>query len=161
METPPHPIIEDVVARLLPRACREHVLGDLHERYVSTGQYVWDAVRTLPYALWGQIRRRTSPLLAAAHGIVHPRAGGPALAATGAAIAAITALVTVALRDAWVGRTWMSNLHLVLDAILAVALAGASHAFLHTIGSRLALEPAALLAGCATSVALLAGVRIS
>ena len=173
MEAGPHPIIEGVVARLLPRACREHVLGDLHERYVSTGQYVWDAVQTLPYAVWGQIRRTTSPLLAAAElgavfiafvgalGIVHPRAGGPAQAAAGAAIAAITALVTVALRDAWVGRTWRSNAYLMLDAILAVAFAGASHAFLHSIGSRLALEPAALLAGCATSVVLLAGVRIS
>jgi hypothetical protein len=49
----------------------------------------------------------------------------------------------------------------VLDAILGVALAGALHALLHTIGSRLALEPAALLAGCATSLALLAGVRVS
>lgn len=173
MEAHPHPIIEGIVARLLPPACREHVVGDLHERYVSTGQYVWDAARILPFAVWGQIRRTTSPVFAAAElgavyvaflgapGAVNPRALGTALAPTSAAIAAITALVTLALRDAWVGRTWRSNPHLVLDAILGAALAGASHALLRTIGSRLALEPAALLAGCATSLALLAGVRVS
>jgi hypothetical protein len=173
MEARPHPIIEGIVARLLPLACREHVLGDLHERYVSTGRYVWDATRTLPYAVWGQIRRTTSPLLAVAElgavyvaflgalGSVNLGALGTALAPIGAAIAAITALVTVALRDAWVGRTWRPNPYLVLDAILGVALAGASHALLHAIGSRFALEPAALLAGCAISLPLLAGVRIS
>jgi hypothetical protein len=173
MEARPHPLIEGIVARFLPPACREHVLGDLHERYVSTGQYVWDAARTVPFAVWGQIRRTTSPLFAAAElgavyvafltaiGVVNPRALGTALAPAGAAIAAITALITVALRDAWVGGTWRSTPHRVLDAILGVALAGASHALLRTIGSRLALEPAALLAGCGTSLPLLAGVRVS
>jgi hypothetical protein len=173
MEASPHPIVEGIVARLLPPACREHVLGDLHERYVSTGQYVWDAARTVPFAVWGQMRRRTSPLFAAAElgavyiaflgaiGVVNARAFGTALAPLSAAIAAITALVTVALRDAWVGGTRRSHSHLVLDAMLGVALAGASQALLRTIGSRLALEPAALLAGCATSLAFLAGVRVS
>jgi hypothetical protein len=105
MEARPHPIIEDIVARLLPPSCREHVLGHLHERYVSVGQYVWDAARTLPYAVWGQIRRTTSPLLAAAElcavyvafltplGSVNPRALGSTVALIGAAIPAITALV--------------------------------------------------------------------
>jgi hypothetical protein len=97
----------------------------------------------------------------AALGIVNPRALGTGVASSGAAIAAITALVAVALRDAWVGRTWRSNPQLVLDAMLGAALAGASHALLHTIGSPLALEPAALLVGCATSFALLAGFRVS
>jgi hypothetical protein len=45
--------------------------------------------------------------------------------------------------------------------MLGVGVAGASHAFLRSVGSRLALEPAALLVGCATSLLLLAGVRIS
>ncbi len=173
MEACPHPIIEEVVARLLPPACREHVVGDLHERYVSAWQYIWSAARTVPFAVWGQIRRTTSPGLAAAElgavyvsflgalGTVNPRALGSLLAPTSAAIAAVAALVTVALRDAWVGRTWRSTPHLVLDAILGVAMAAASHALLRTIGSRLALEPAALLAACATSLALLAGVRVS
>jgi len=94
-------------------------------------------------------------------GSVNLRALGTALAPMSAAIAALTALVTLALRDAWVGRTWRSNPNLVLDAILGVALAGASLALLRAIGSRFALEPAALLAGCATSLPLLAGVRIA
>ena len=35
---------EAIVAVFVPPACREEVLGDLHERYRSPGQYGVDAV---------------------------------------------------------------------------------------------------------------------
>ncbi len=47
-----------------------------------------------------------------------------------------------------------SAAHRVLDAILGVALAGASHALLRTIGSRLALEPLGWLAAFMMDVGL-------
>ena len=62
MEPTSHPpkIIETIAGLLLPRACREQVLGDLHERYVPPFQYTLDVVRTLPFAVASQIRRRSS-----------------------------------------------------------------------------------------------------
>ena len=64
MEAGPHPVAERVVAWLLPPPCREHVLGDLYERNATTGRYVRDALRSMPFAVWGQVRRTTSPALA-------------------------------------------------------------------------------------------------
>jgi hypothetical protein len=51
--------LEWLVARALPRACREHVLGDLHESYTSAREYVTDAVPALAAAIFSQIRRVT------------------------------------------------------------------------------------------------------
>jgi hypothetical protein len=44
MEAGPPKVIEAVVRTLVPPASREHVLGDLRERYVSPGRYVIDAL---------------------------------------------------------------------------------------------------------------------
>lgn len=46
-----------LVKRLLPRACREYVLGDLHERYTSPLGYVRDAASVIPAEIIGQIRK--------------------------------------------------------------------------------------------------------
>jgi hypothetical protein len=35
--------MEALVGLLTPPACRDHVLGDLHERYSSPAQYLVDA----------------------------------------------------------------------------------------------------------------------
>jgi len=44
METRPHALAEAAVRALVPPASREHVLGDLQERFTSTRQYVFDAL---------------------------------------------------------------------------------------------------------------------
>jgi hypothetical protein len=60
-ETKPGPskMTETVVGLLVPPACREHVLGDLHERYTSPRQYLADATRATSAVILGQIRRTT------------------------------------------------------------------------------------------------------
>jgi hypothetical protein len=173
MEARPHPIIEAFIGRLLPPACREHVLGDLHERYISTGQYVHDAVRTIPFVIWGQIRRTSSaPLAIAEVGVVYvaflsalgtlsPDVLSDSSAPLRAAIPALAALVAVVLRDAWVGRRQRSSIHLAADAVLGLACAAVPQGLLVSGGSPLALRPNVLLAGCAMSLVLLSGVRIS
>jgi len=50
-------VVEAVVGWLLPPACRESVLGDLHERYSGLGPYVAEAARTVPMVIWSRIRR--------------------------------------------------------------------------------------------------------
>ena len=57
MTSRPPAAIESVVALFVPPLAREHVLGDLAERYTSRGQYVRDALRTVPAVVTSQIRR--------------------------------------------------------------------------------------------------------
>jgi hypothetical protein len=135
MEARPHPLVEAFVGRLLPPACREHVLGDLHERYVSASQYVHDAVRTIPFVIWGQIRRTSSaPLVTAEVGVVYvaflsalgmfdPSALSISSAPLRAGIPAFAALAVVVLRDAWIGRRPRPNAHIAADAVLGIGCA--------------------------------------
>lgn len=61
MESGPPQMIEKVVGVLLPPACREEVLGDLHERYAGRRPYLAEAVRTVPLVILSRIRRTTDP----------------------------------------------------------------------------------------------------
>jgi len=57
MRTSPPSVIESIVGLLVPPLAREHVLGDLAERYTSLGKYVLDTLRTVPAVVISQIRR--------------------------------------------------------------------------------------------------------
>jgi hypothetical protein len=57
METRPPALAEAVVGRLIPPACREHVLGDLRERYTTLPRYVVDVLAVVPMVVASQIRR--------------------------------------------------------------------------------------------------------
>src|SRR5262249_51456532 len=50
-------LIESIVGTLIPPICREEVLGDWSERYRTTTQYLWDAIKTLPFIIVSQARR--------------------------------------------------------------------------------------------------------
>lgn len=49
--------LETLAGILIPPACREEVLGDLHERYRSPGQYLGDLLSTAPFLILSRIRR--------------------------------------------------------------------------------------------------------
>jgi hypothetical protein len=57
----PSKFAEALVARLVPPACREEVLGDLHERFQSPRQYALDSLRTIPLVILSRIRRAVDP----------------------------------------------------------------------------------------------------
>ncbi len=59
MEARPSPIAEAIIGACLPPACREEVLGDLHERYQSSTHYLFDAFQTVPLVLASQVLRTT------------------------------------------------------------------------------------------------------
>jgi hypothetical protein len=59
MEPGPPKIVEAALAILLPPQCRESVLGDLHERFVSRRQYIGNAIVTVPLVILSQVRRVT------------------------------------------------------------------------------------------------------
>lgn len=58
MKTPPQALVF-VVRLLLPRVYRDHVLGDLEERYRSPAGYAVDGANAIAAAIAGQIRRTT------------------------------------------------------------------------------------------------------
>lgn len=147
MDTGPHPLAERVVARLLPPRCREHVLGDLYERNATTGRYVWDALRSVPFAVWGQVRRTTSPGLAcleggavyggflSAYGRIAPGALQTTDGVLGTVTPALTAVVVLALRDAWTGGPQRMSVRALVDAPLGVAIACATHVAVQALHS--------------------------
>ncbi len=55
--------LELFVGSLIPPACREEVLGDLWERYVSPGRYVAGGLRVALFVNLSRIRRTTSAQL--------------------------------------------------------------------------------------------------
>jgi len=57
----PPKTLETMVAALMPPACREHVLGDLYERYRNNWQYLCEALLILPMLVASRIRRTADP----------------------------------------------------------------------------------------------------
>jgi hypothetical protein len=55
--------LEAFVGLCLPPACREEVLGDLHEKYTGPWQYISLAMCVVPCVMLSRIRRTTDPLL--------------------------------------------------------------------------------------------------
>ena len=173
MEAGPHPLAERVVARLLPPPCREHVLGDLYERNATTGRYVWDALRSVPFAVWGQVRRTTSPGLACLQGgavyggflSAYGRVASSVLQTTdgvlGTLTPALTAVVVLALRDAWTGRPQRISIRALVDAPLCVAIACAAHVAVQTFGTHALGGSTVTMVAGVVSLLLLSLVRVS
>jgi hypothetical protein len=59
--------VRALVALLLPPACREEVLGDLHERNATSARFCIDAMRTVPHVIASRIRRIADPQLLFLH----------------------------------------------------------------------------------------------
>jgi hypothetical protein len=55
--------LESFVGSLIPPPCREEVLGDLCERYVSPGQYLIEGLRVALFVTLSRVRRTTDPQL--------------------------------------------------------------------------------------------------
>jgi len=69
MGNPVRERLEVLVGFFTPPACREEVLGDLHERNSTLARFCIDALRTLPLVIASRIRRTTDPQLLVLHAI--------------------------------------------------------------------------------------------
>jgi len=58
MPSPPRSL-ELLIGLLIPPACREEVLGDLHERFTNLPRYVADVLTSVPFVILSRIRRTT------------------------------------------------------------------------------------------------------
>jgi hypothetical protein len=59
MPSGPSQTLETIVGLFVPPACREEVLGDLHEKYGGTAQYILLALQTVPCVIVSRIWRTT------------------------------------------------------------------------------------------------------
>ena len=148
VETGPSALIEGVVRLLTPPACREHVLGDLWERYRSPGQYLKDAMWTLPFVIVSRIRRTASaPLLAFQAFSVFAIFAGPWMIPIPTAISAMAAAVAIlAIRQAYrvAAPRWPKGP--AMDA-LAASIGAALFSVLPQIGAHVSVWPGALDGG--------------
>jgi hypothetical protein len=102
LETRPPVLIDAVVRALIPPACREHVIGDLWERYRSPRQFVLDAAGTIPFVVASQIRRTSTLAGVVIHAFVLFVSLGASSRRPVAAVAALGgAMLGFVLRDAY------------------------------------------------------------
>jgi len=173
MRPAPPKAMEAVVGWLVPPACREEVLGDLHERFVSPRQYLADALSTVPLVVASQIRRTTDaqlrlieacalylPLLAAAWLI-----GGAALvheesALSRLAIPAAAGLLAMILGDAYADPRKGPVYARVSVAMLAGVCACFSQVVVWALSPGWLVPRSILILGASLGVLLLSAVRM-
>jgi len=172
MRSGPSKAAEAIVAIFVPPACREEVLGDLHERYTSTRQYGVEALRTVPLVIMSRIRRTADPqvllmqafawyvsFLGAAwlrdRAFLNEQWGLLRLAIPGA-----VAMFGLILEDAYAKPGWRSPLCLARGPVLGLGLALASQGMLRIRNPDLAVPSWIVFYGCATSLLLSTAVRI-
>ena len=173
MTPSPPRLLELIVGILIPPASREHVLGDLHERFESTPRYILDAIHTIPLVILSRIRRTADPqvLLMEAFALYtsfvlaawrsagieffEDQSGYLRLAAP----AAITLLALV-LIDAYADPRKRSPLRPILSAALAIALAFLSQTILAAGDPALAIPRWILIPGAAMALLLLSTLRM-
>jgi hypothetical protein len=148
--------LEFLVSRLVPPACREHVLGDFAERYTSAPQYAADALRTLPFVIAGQIRRTWDslsllmcviPAFVFFGGLVSRSDAVDSVTWLRALAPTIGVATAVILRSAYRGPDGGSSRRAVVDATVAVACVLLSQAALAAIYPLWVLAPPAALGG--------------
>ena len=168
----PSKTAEAIVAVFVPPACREEVLGDLHERYSSSGQYGLDAVRTIPLVIISRIRRTADHqvLLMQAFALYASFLGAAWLkdrtflsdqwGLLRLAIPAGMAMLGLILEDAYAKPGRRSPLKLARGPVLGLGLALASQGIFRISNPDLALPTWIMFYGCALSLLLSSAVRM-
>jgi hypothetical protein len=163
METRPPEMMERIVRRLVPVVSREHVIGDLSERYVSPGQYLLDAVRTVPFVIVSRIRRTQHPVLVAFlafllwFAVFYGNMQKSWLVATVPTLAGVVALV---LRDVYRTPGPMRPREAAMDIAVYAALIAFSQGLIALFAPHLLLSKAALFVGFPLSCVLLYFLRL-
>ncbi len=162
---------EMIVAILLPPACREEVLGDLHECFRSRLRYAADALSTVPLVILSRIRRTSEPRILLIQAFVSylsflcaaRLADGAILVEpwglTRLAIPAAMGLLGLILDDAYARSGPRSKLNLARGPVLGQVFALVSQEIFRIGSPDLALPRAIVLCGCAISVVLSFTVR--
>lgn len=172
MYSGPSKAVEAIVAVFVPPACREEVLGDLHERYSSPRQYTLDALRTVPLVIISRIRRTADPqILLIQAFVLYVSFLGAAWLRDRAllreqwgllrlAIPAAMAILGLILDDTYANPGRRSALNLARGPVLGLIFVLASQEMFRISNPDLALPPWITFYGCAMSFLLSSAVRM-
>jgi hypothetical protein len=172
MPSGPSKTAEAIVALFVPAACREEVLGDLHERYRSSRHYAVDAFVTVPLVIASRIRRTADPqfLLLQACALYAAFLGAAWLndraflrepwGLLRLAIPAGIALFSLVLVEAYAKPGPRSSFNLVRGPALGLGLALASQGMFRVSQSHLTIPGWITLYGCTIGLLLSSAVRI-
>jgi hypothetical protein len=169
MHSGPSKSAEAIVGILVPPACREEILGDLHERFTSGRQYALDALRTVPLVIISRIRRTQDPQVLVIQGfalylsflcaawltdraLLRDQLGHLRLA-----IPAVMVMLGLILDDVYANSGRRPAVSLARGPLLGVVLALASQAM---SGRNIALPRWTTLYGCAMGLLLSSAVRM-
>jgi hypothetical protein len=163
---------EAIVAILLPPACREEVLGDLHERYRSPLQFAWDVLWTIPMVIVSRIRRTADPQITLLQAL------GLSVAFLGSAwfkdsallrepwgllrtaIPAAMSLLGLLLEDAWADPRRSTARSPARGPLVAACFAILSEGVLAVTNPRLTVSLWVLINGCAMGLLLMTSIRL-
>jgi len=171
MPGPPH-FLEILVGLFIPPACREEVLGDLHERYTGLAHYVADALSTVPLVILSRIRRTTDfqVLLMEAFAVYLSFWGAARfddaaflnarLGLLRLAIPTATALLALMLEDAYAIPGRRGPLKAVRGPVFGIGMALLSQAILSVGNPELPLPRWILWCGAGTGLLLVGAVRM-
>jgi hypothetical protein len=172
MYSGPSKTAEAIVAVFVPSACREEILGDLHERFKSPLQYTADALRTVPLVIISRMRRSADPqiLLIQAFALYMSFLGAAWLK-DGAvlreqwgilrlAVPAAMVMLGLILDDAYANPGRRSALSFARGPLLGLLLALASQGMLWISNPDLAIPRWIAFYGCAMSLLLSSAVRM-
>lgn len=173
MQRAPSKAAEWLTGILTPPACREYVLGDLHERYTGPVQYFADALSTVPLVILSRIRRTTDPalLLMEAFAIYISFLAGPWYFQQGQflyeedgllrlAIPAAIALLALVLRDAYRSGPIATRITPVQDALWCMGAAFLFQAGLSVWHPEIGLPRWIMVSGASMSLALVSALRL-
>ncbi|HYL75278.1 MAG TPA: hypothetical protein VEU96_13790 [Bryobacteraceae bacterium] len=172
MPAPPR-VAEAIIGWLIPPVCREHVLGDLHERYRSTSQYLHDAMRTVPLVILSRIRRITDPQLLLMEAfalylsfVIAAWWLGPASflyedwGLLRLAIPTAVTLLALILVDAYANPARRFSLKPALQAAIGISFAFLSQSILWTTGGEFAVPWKIMMYGAGGSLILISALRV-
>ncbi len=172
MPSGPSKSAETIVGILTPPACREEVLGDLHERYRSPLQYGLDALGAVPLVILSRIRRTADPQVLVMQAfalylsfltVARFQDASLLQAQWGLLRLAIPAGITLfglVLEDAYAVPGRRSPLRLVRGPIIGLGLALLSQGMLRSRNPQILLPGWVLFYGCAMSLLLSSAIRL-
>ena len=171
MPGPPR-FLETLAGMFIPPACREEVLGDLHERYTGLPQYLADVLLTVPLVIVSRIRRTTDfQVLMMEAFVLYLSFWGAARFMDAAflddrfgllrlAIPAATALLALMLEDAYAMPVRHRPLTAIRAPVFGLGMAVLLQWMLPVDNPELRLPRWILWCGAGTSLLLVAAVRM-
>jgi hypothetical protein len=168
----PSKAAEAILALLLPPACREEVLGDFHERYISPMHYVLDAIRTVPLVILSRIRRTTDPQVLLMHAFaLYVSFAGAAWFADRAVLASdrgllclaipiVVVMLGIMLEDAYAKPGPRTVLGRARGPAVGVSLALFMQILFRINGSQFAIPFRIVLDGCGMTLLLCSAIRL-